>query len=315
MLMSYEVTGRQGVYLGKSPYRILWHPAFYASTEVELKGDRQELELISEYNLSKQPLRIDLVIINKRWKTVKIENEIGHIMRKYNIVEYKGPGDSLTIDDFYKTLGYVSLYKCYGKCVNEISVEEITMSIFASTYPREMFKELKRTGYKIKEKYPGIYYIKGNIPVPVQVIVIGELDKDKHSSLRILSNNAKEVDVRRFLEETETLELQANRDNIDAILQASVGANFDLYDELRRRDEMCEALRRLMKDEIEEEIELKYSEGMRAGRQEGRQEGIHYGNVEALRNIMSKLSYTAEQAMDLLEIPQPQRAMFAKQLS
>ncbi len=137
----------------------------------------------------------------------------------------------------------------------------------------------------------------------MQIIVISELDKDKHSSLRILCNNAKEEDIRRFLEETEKLESQADRDNIDAILQASVGANFNLYDELRRRDEMCEALRRLMKDEIEEEIELKYSEG----KQEGR--------VEALRNIMTKLSYTAEQAMDLLEIPQPQRAIFVKQLS
>jgi len=293
--------------LGKSPYRILWHPAFYASTEVELIGDMQELELISEYNLSKQPIRIDLVIINKRWRTVKIENEIGHIMRKYNIIEYKGPGDSLTIDDFYKTFGYVSLYKCYGKSVNDIQIEETTMSIFSSTYPRKLFKELRRTGYKIKEKYPGIYYIEGNVPVPVQVIVIKRLDKEKHSCFRILSDNVKEEDVKRFLEETESMKSSGDRENIDAILQASVGANFELYDELRRRDEMCEALRRLMKDEIEEEIELKYSEG--------RQEGIHYGNVAALRNIMSKLSYTAEQAMDLLEIPQPQRESFVKQLS
>ncbi len=48
---------------------------------------------------------MDLLIIKKP-ANVQIENEIGHIFKKYNVVEYKSPDDSLSIDDFYKTTGY-----------------------------------------------------------------------------------------------------------------------------------------------------------------------------------------------------------------
>lgn len=46
--------------------KLQWHPAFCAATELELRQDLDVLELIPEYNLSKKPLQIDLVII-KRW--------------------------------------------------------------------------------------------------------------------------------------------------------------------------------------------------------------------------------------------------------
>ena len=39
------------------------------------------------------------------------------------------------------------------------------------------------------------------------------------------------------------------------LLQASVSANKELYEEIRRDSGMCQALRELMKDEIDKEIE------------------------------------------------------------
>ena len=44
------------------------------------------------------------------------------------------------------------------------------------------------------------------------------------------------------------------RNNIDAVLQASVSANYEIYQKVRRADGMCEALRELMKDEIEQDV-------------------------------------------------------------
>ena len=38
--------------------KIQWHPAFYAAAELELKENIEELDLISEYHLSKEPIRI-----------------------------------------------------------------------------------------------------------------------------------------------------------------------------------------------------------------------------------------------------------------
>ena len=105
--------------------KLQWHPAFCAATELELRQDLDVLELIPEYNLSKKPLQIDLVIIKKMdWKRT-LQNEIGHIMRGHNILEYKGPGDELTIDSFFKVIGYASLYKAQGIAVNKISARRI----------------------------------------------------------------------------------------------------------------------------------------------------------------------------------------------
>ena len=86
-------------YKASSDDRIQWHPAFYAAAEIELRSNKEDLIFQQEYNLSKKPLQIDLLVIEKM-RDIQIENEIGHIFRKYNVVEYKSPDDGLNIDDF-----------------------------------------------------------------------------------------------------------------------------------------------------------------------------------------------------------------------
>ena len=71
--------------------KIQWHPAFYAAAELELKENIEELDLISEYHLSKEPIRIDLLIIKeenadkvmKNGKNKKIDSAVMGII-KYN---------------------------------------------------------------------------------------------------------------------------------------------------------------------------------------------------------------------------------------
>ena len=67
--------------MADSPDKIQWHPAFYAAAGLELQENIDELELIPEYNLSKEPIRIDLLIIKDSAKKKSIKNEIGHIMK------------------------------------------------------------------------------------------------------------------------------------------------------------------------------------------------------------------------------------------
>ena len=106
--------------------KIQWHPAFCAAAELELRSNKGDLEFKREYNLSKKPLQMDLLIIEKR-KGVQIQNEIGKIFRGHNIIEYKSPDDGMTIDDFFKTLGYAFLYKGLGEKVNQIPLRELTI--------------------------------------------------------------------------------------------------------------------------------------------------------------------------------------------
>ncbi len=268
--------------------KLQWHPAFCAAAELELRQDLDVLELIPEYNLSKKPLQIDLVIIKKMdWKRT-LQNEIGHIMRGHNILEYKGPGDELTIDSFFKVIGYASLYKAQGVAVNKIPASEVTVSFFRNAYPKALFLELKKEGYILKKMYPGIYYVRGKVPFPVQVVVTSQLERKAHCSLRVLTTQVEMQDAELFLEQIHYLESKNERSNIDSVLQVSVNANKQVYSLLRRQNEMCEALRELMKDEIEKELENKLEQGEK---------------LQLIRQVIKKLQKgnSVEETSDMLE--------------
>ena len=270
-----------------APDKLQWHPAFCAAAGLEFHKDIERLELKPEYNLSKEPIRIDLLII-KEESDRRIKNEIGHIMKKYNVIEYKSPEDALTIDDFYKTVGYACLYKGYGERVDAVPINELTVSIFRAKRPEKMFLTLQKYGHKIKEKYSGIYYVTERLPFPVQIIVTQELEPREHRSLRILSNHAKKEDVEEFLKEVEKMNTPRERQNVEAVLQVSVKANDELYREIRRDANMCDALRELMKDDIEREV----SAARKLGESEGEVRGKAMGEVVGEAKIILKMNHS-----------------------
>ena len=204
---------------------IQWHPGFYGAAELEFLSNKGDLEFQREFNLSKEPIRMDLLII-KKLADVRIENELGHIFKKYNVAEFKSPDDALSIDDYYKTVGYACLYKGLGETVDQIPADELTISIFRESYPREMFEAMKNLGMEIKEPYPGIYYISGKQAMfDTQIVVTKQLDKETHRILRILSKHVREEDVRAFVEKAVQMSEPGDRNNVDAVLQVSVSAN------------------------------------------------------------------------------------------
>lgn len=278
---------------------IQWHPAFYGAAELELRDNKEDIEFHQEYNLSKEPLRVDLLVVRKL-ANVQVKNEIGHIFRQYNIVEYKSPGDGLSIDTFYKTVGYACFYKGLGKTEDAIPIQEMSISFFREAYPGKLFTKLESLGMEIKNPYPGIYYIRQWQAMPdIQIVVTGVVDPEKHPALRVLSRNVKEEDARAFVQEASKLTEPEDRNNVDAVLDASVAANRELYETIRRDDPfMCEALRELMKDEIAER-EQKADE-------KARQEN----SIELIRNLMETMKMTAEQAMEALKVPVKDRKKY-----
>ena len=252
---------------GGSP--IQWHPGFYSAFEREFRRNRKDLIFDREVQLTSGPLSMDLLVI-KLLGSISPENEIGGIFRRYNIVEFKSPGDSLSIDDFYKTVAYACLYKCSGQRINEIPAEEVTVTLVRSEWPRELVHALEGAGMTITERFPGIYYLEagtGSLLFPTQLVVTSRLDRAAHSSLRVLTRNAEEADVRQFLEEALRETEQGDKAIVDSILQVSVSANMALYEKIRRDDSMCQAMRELMKDEIARDVARGRSEGMQQGMQ------------------------------------------------
>ena len=111
--------------------------------------------------------------------------------------------------------------------------------------------------------------------------------------------------------------------DVDAVLQASISANYELYKEIRSEYVMCDALRELMKDEIEatvnkqvkEQVEKKVKEQVKMKVEEKVNEKINETKLEAVQNIMKTLKLSVEQAMDALMIPDSQRTVILKKLN
>lgn len=213
--------------------KIQWHSGFYGAAELEFASDREALEFSREYNLGKEPLRMDLLIIKKAMG-VGIQNEIGRMFRTHNILEYKSPDDSLSISDYYKAMAYACLYKALENKVDQIPAGEVTISLVRDRYPRKLFNILRQQGMIIEEPFRGIYYIKGSIMFDTQVIVTSRIDPKTHRSLRVLKAKARREDVEAFIENAGRLTDPGDKNNIEAVLQVSIAANQELYDEIRR---------------------------------------------------------------------------------
>ncbi len=265
---------------------IKWHPSFCSAMELEFKRYRDLLDFNREFQLSKEPLRVDLLMI-KKIKDIVIDIDIGRLFKTHNIIEYKSPKDGLTIDDYIKTVGYAYLYKGLGATVDAVPLSELTATIVRDTEPKELFKKIEAEGGNIEEKYPGVYYITGVVNIPTQFILTSSLSEDLHTCLRVLSNNASEEDIKRFIEMTSEFTEPIDKQNADSVMNVSINANREVYDKIRRENPfMCQALRELMKEEIQEE----------------KQEAVDESTVTHIKNLMKKLGLDAKAAMETLGI-------------
>lgn len=229
--------------------KIQWHSGFVAAIDLELGANRGDLIYEKEYNLNTKPLEIDLLVIKKE-SHVQISNEIGRLFRGHNILEYKSPEDHLNVDTFYKSGAYASLYKSYGKTVDERKAEDITVSLVREVRPEGLFKYFKEHGIQMINPYHGIYYVQNEVLFPTQIIVTGELDEQNHTWLRSLSDKLEKEEMRKLLEEIDILTEKFERELADAVLEVSVRANQGIVEELKGDKHMCQALLEIMEPEI-----------------------------------------------------------------
>ena len=277
-----------------SDNNIQWHPAFVGGIELALRNYKNELTFESEHPLSKKPLQMDMLVVKKNADLV-IDNAIGRIFRMHNVLEYKSPDDGLTIDDFYKVMAYACLYKSLASHVDEIPGDEISMSLFRDNTPVQMFKDLQKLGSIIEEKEHGIYYITGMINMPVQVVVISELEDTDSVALRVLSQKARSEDVLAFTELIGSLKDKDDKENADAVYQVSMAANRETYEDLKGGyPEVFEAMKEFMKPEIDQMIED--------------------SKLESIKNVMESFKVTPQQAMDALKIPPAEQAKYQAKL-
>lgn len=229
---------------------IQWHPAFFASLQIEFEKEAEKLNFESEHLLSKKPMQMDALII-KLEGNESLQKNIGQIFRKYNIIEYKSPDDHLTINDFYKVYGYCCFYQSDTNVVCEIPPEELTITFVCNHFPRKMIQHLKNfRGLSIAGIEPGIYYITGDA-FPIQLLIINELNPNENRWLQSLRNDITKI------EDFEPLFKEYENNKSSTLYQSAIDvitrANWNTIKEAKK--DMCEALKELMAEEFQEHEE------------------------------------------------------------
>lgn len=225
---------------------LAWHPGFQAALQIELMEDKDALQFEKEYNLTENPLRIDTLIIKVKPGMV-IRKSIGKLFRQYNVVEYKSPEDYISINDFYRVIGYASIFQSNTEKVREIPPEELTVTFAANHYPIKLMRYLEKTyGAVIKQAAPGIYYITGLL-FPMQFLHLRKLERREYVWLSRLRADLENEDVE-FLSQ-EYLQRSGNP-MYGAVMDLLVRANQEKYEEGKQ---MCDAIRELFADEFAEQ--------------------------------------------------------------
>ena len=131
-----------------------------------------------------------------------------------------------------------------------------------------------------------IYYVSGP-KIPIQVIVTQQLSKEKNLRLRSLTDRIKDKeDMKRLLNEYR--EKQKNP-LYESVMQMIVRANEEKFKEA---DCMCEALNRIIQDQIEEKIRNSLQAGYDEGYGMGMQQGEH--SINSLILCLAKLGRTSD---------------------
>ncbi|MDR3013530.1 MAG: hypothetical protein LBU70_10065, partial [Chitinispirillales bacterium] len=179
--MAKTTTARDAVSKEAKPKepRHMWTDIFAKVLTVLLRG--YAVDIYTEYELYKKPMKIDVVVI-KILEDVVIQNTVMRFFKKHNIVEFKGPGDILSIGAFDKVLSYFYAYLSQ----KSVRFDETTVTFVSTKRPRKLLKILQgERKYKIiASEAHGIYYIttmgsrsEGYVPA-MQLVVSSELSAE-----------------------------------------------------------------------------------------------------------------------------------------
>ena len=185
----------KGVYgMSYKKSRVNWHEAATCAFQIELQDYSDFLEYITEYVLSKNSYRIDLLIIKKLIDKI-IPKNIALIFKTFNLLEIKGIGSSVSTDSYYKMIGYAGLLIDQTGESNQYSALDISLTFLSYHYPRNLMRHLrKERNLTVAKVSPGVYHINKEIFI-AQIIVTKELPPKENLYLRCLTDKLSDTEL------------------------------------------------------------------------------------------------------------------------
>ena len=228
-----------------------WHSGFVSAMRLEFIANERDLVYDEEHPLANRAQRIDLLIIRND-SSARIVNPIGERFSKFNICEYKSPGQSLTYGDFYKILAYTGLYLNETQHGRNYNACDYTMTFVRESHPYSLFRRLATDGIRIENNDQGIFRLYNNLPFATQVIVTKEIPDNRKSWLKCLTRSGTVPELESIVENTPALD-KHNKPYADNMMDIFTFANRELVSkQLKEEPEMCNAVNELFADEIAE---------------------------------------------------------------
>jgi len=256
----------------KSP-RTLWHPAVVRAIEFELEDCRDDLAIEAEYQLTTEPLRIDVLIIKKK-RDVILKKNIARIFRQCNIIEYKSPDDHVTVEDYDKTHAYARLYAS----LNKVRTHDLSVTMTTTRHPRKLLAFLKDQ-FKVRQEQQGIYLVEGEV-YPTQIIVVKELSDKENLWLASLR---KDLTLKQI---TQAFSASVGKPNIEPFLYAIANANPKVLEEFYMQQKQQNVI---LTEKLDTYFTNKYAAPWIAkGEAKGKAEGRNEEKTEIARNMKNR---------------------------
>ena len=269
--------------MAEESVRTKFHYGFYAAMKVEYDLMHANVTYEQEIQLGDEPIRLDFLIIKKDAHVV-LNDPIGKFFEAVNIFEYKSPEDGLSIDDFYKALAYCFIYKGYNRKVDELPIDDMTLTLVRHSYPRELMKALERSGFTVDKKYPGIYRIGGKINIKVQIIISSRLPDGEYEGLQLLAKGCTKEEVFRYFNRAMASKDENIKTNAGTVMRICLNINRNLDKKIKEDETMRDAIREIFKNDFE----IAEERGRQAGRQEGIQEGRNDAYESVAKDMLKK---------------------------
>ena len=157
----------------------------------------------------------------------------------------------MSIDDFYKAVGYAFIYKGYDRKVNELPIGDMTLTLVRHSYPRELIKALRQSGFTVDEKYRGIYRGDGRISIKIQIVVSSRLPDGEYEGLKLLASGCTKEAVIHYAQKAVASEDENVKTNAETVIGICLDINKNLDKQLEEDKAMNEVLNRMIKRNID----------------------------------------------------------------
>lgn len=130
------------------------------------------------------PLEVDIIIIKRHTKKEKKEfNKLDFLFRllkDFNLIEFKGPTDTLEWKDYLHLTAMTDLYRIKTE---HPAIDDIRLFTIASTIPANYQNFLMINHFELNREMKGLYTVSGAINYSHYILVLNELEPDQKNEV------------------------------------------------------------------------------------------------------------------------------------